>query len=158
MLIEDIIETDSESRSDWVDLAKQAAEKHASREADNLRYLEEKQIPGTQPRSLHEYEGEYVGLGGLFTLLARIQASTQEKEKYFLEILFQGRESQAFPLKHYHYNSFTWLESFNDQACKARFNLGGPDVYVFTFMSDDGQGLDGPIDRVHFVRDLWHRD
>jgi len=70
-------------------------------------------------------------------------------------MLFQGLESQAWPLTHYEHDTFSWLQPFNEQARRARFNLAGLDTFKLKFMAGKGNG-DGPkgeIDRVCWAQE-----
>ncbi|KAK3375822.1 putative D-aminoacylase [Lasiosphaeria ovina] len=150
LLVDTII--GSESKTDYVALATEAATNHARREVDNAKALDEARTPGTQPRpSLDEYVGDYVGLGGLFKLQVRRRRDVRGE----LEVLFQGLESQAWPLTHYEHDTFSWLQPFNEQARRARFNLAGPDIFKLKFMAGEGNqgGPTGAIDRVCWMQE-----
>lgn len=40
--------------------------------------------------------------------LVRINVLREKNDEPFLDILFQGRESQCFRARHYHHDAFTW--------------------------------------------------
>jgi len=144
LLVDTIIQ--SEAKTDYVGLAKEAATNHARREVGNAKVLNEARTPGTQPRpSLDEYVGDYFGLGGLFKLQIRRRAGSNK-----LEVLFQGLESQAWPLTHYEQDTFSWLQSFNEQAKRPRFNLAGPDIFKLKFMAGNGD-KDGATSEINTV-------
>ncbi|KAK4455293.1 putative D-aminoacylase [Podospora aff. communis PSN243] len=146
LLIETIIQ--SESKTDFVALAEEAAANHARREVDNADALAKSRTPNTHPRaSLDDYVGNYFGLGGLFKLQIRRRDADGE-----LEMLFQGLESQAWPLTHYEHDTFTWLQPFNEQARRARFNFAGPDIFKLKFMAGK-ENAGGEIDRVCWMQE-----
>ena len=123
LIVETII--NSKNKADYVALASEAATNHARREIENAKDLNDVRRPDTKPRpSLDAYVGDYVGLGGMFKLGIRQQNTTSLGGG--LEVRFQGLESQAWPLTHYEHDTFTWLQPFNGQARRARFNLAGP--------------------------------
>ncbi|KAK3933595.1 beta-lactamase/transpeptidase-like protein [Diplogelasinospora grovesii] len=158
-VVQALVETisESENTTDFVSLAKEAAANHARREVDNMKVLEDHRTPDTQPRPLDEYVGTYVGLAGLFGILIRRRRRSAGEEG--LEVLFQGLESQAWPLTHYHFDTFTWIQPFNEQARRARFNLVGPDLFKIRFMAgeeeEEGNGKTGEtvIDRVCWMQE-----
>ncbi|KAK3353876.1 putative D-aminoacylase [Lasiosphaeria hispida] len=162
LLVETI--TQSDSKTDYVALASEAARNHRRREVENAKALEEARTPGTQPRSsLDAYIGDYIGLGGLFKLQIRrrdIGSDTDtpgmpSSDREELEVLFQGLESQAWPLTHYEHDTFSWLQPFNEQARRARFNLAGPNMFKLKFMAGKGHrdGSIGEIDRVCWLQE-----
>jgi hypothetical protein len=108
----------------------------------------------TQPwASLDEYVGDYLGLGGLYKLQIRRRDIGDG-----LEVLFQSPESQAWSLTHYEHDTFSWLQPFNEQARRARFNLAGPDISKLKFMAgtgnEDRDGSNGAIDMVCWILEL----
>lgn len=145
LLVETIIRSDS--KIDFAVLAEEAATNHARREVDNMRSLEERRTPDTKPRPLDNYVGSYVGFEGLFHILIR-----RRRGEEGLEVLFQGLESQAWSLTYYHCDTFVWIQPFNEQARRARFNLAGPDLFKLCFMAGVG-GDASDIDRVCWMQE-----
>ena len=65
-----------------------------------------------------------------------------------LHLAFQGRESQSHPLRHYHYDTFTWLMTHDEAAKCARLMVNYPaDFYLLRF----GLSLQGRVDRLYWV-------
>lgn len=141
LLIETVLQ--SPSCHDYVALAREAAQSHKNKEIDNEAALQREKIVGTKPRSLEAYVGNYVGLKGLFKIEIRLH------EDGHLQVAFQGRNSQLWNLKHYHLDIFTWLEPFNVQAKRAKFNFAGPQMFKIIFEADD----DDQIRRLYWMHE-----
>ncbi|KAF2791295.1 beta-lactamase/transpeptidase-like protein [Melanomma pulvis-pyrius CBS 109.77] len=141
LIIECVVETPCPS--DYVALAHEAAEAHADRQASNARSLEEERKEGTQPKPLTAYVGDYVGLGGLFKIQIRLI------DDAYLQLAFQGLDSQVFDLQHYQHDMFTWVIPFNELAKRVRFTFAGPGVYKLNFMAN----ADSEIDRVCWLNE-----
>ncbi|KAK0516009.1 hypothetical protein JMJ35_002043 [Cladonia borealis] len=65
-----------------------------------------------------------------------------------LHLAFQGRKSQSHPLRHYHYDTFTWLMTHDEAAKRARLMVNYPANY---YLLQFGVSLHGRVDRLYWV-------
>lgn len=142
MLLEALLDTPEPN--DYVHLAKDFY-KTASSHLDTLRKeLDENRIPGTRPRPLPEYEGRFWNqLRNFYIDVFRSQGNGQ------LTMRFQGLKSQAYTLKHYHYDMFLWLMPYDEIVRRDRgVPFYSADYYTVTFASSSPSGN---IDELYWV-------
>ena len=75
--------------------------------------MKRNQKPDTTPWKLGKYVGRYVNAAETFSM-----GVSEQQEKLILS--FEGRQDEAFPMKHYHDNIFSWLQSRNELVSRAR--------------------------------------
>lgn len=87
---------------------------------------------------LDSYIGQYynsqTGWPGNFFI--DIRYPKDEKKKGCLELRFQGRESQAYELRHLKDDIFEWALDYNQQAKRARFTVWDPEYFKIHFNLD----------------------
>lgn len=140
LLVETLL--DSPIRNDYVRLAYATANRTREKYAKLTKQIEEGRQAGGPTRSLGDYSGLYVGFGGIFSIEV-VEANNK------LEILFQGRESQRYQLRHHHSDTFTWFMTYNEQIKRARFPSYSRDLYFIHFKSEN----DHTIRALNWVHD-----
>ncbi|KAK0510815.1 hypothetical protein JMJ35_006367 [Cladonia borealis] len=130
LLVETLL--DSPIRKDYVHLASLSADRALKKYAELTQKIEEGRESEGRRRALSDYVGSYVGFGGIF----RIEVVESENE---LAMLFQGRESQKFQLRHHHQDTFTWFTSWNEQIKRAQFIVFQPAFYSIRFQAGEGE-------------------
>lgn len=132
LLVETLL--DSPIRNDYVRLASVSADRAIKKYAELSQKVEEGRTTAGPARPLSEYVGSYVGFGDLF----HIEIVADENG---LEILFQGHNSQRFPLQHHHGDTFTWFMSWNEQIKRVRFISYSPALYFIRFKGGESKGI-----------------
>ncbi|KAL9078515.1 MAG: hypothetical protein Q9157_002571 [Trypethelium eluteriae] len=132
LLVETLL--DSPVHNDYVHLASVSSDRALKRYEELSQEVEKGRELEKPNRPLSDYVGSYVGFGGVF----RIEVVETENG---LEMLFQGRESQAYRLQYHSDNTFTWLTSWNEQIKRARFIIFQPDFYSIRFKTGDDNGI-----------------
>jgi len=132
LLVETLL--DSLVRNNYVRLASASAERALKKYAELTQKVEEGRKSGKPDRPLSDYVGSYVGFGGIFCI------DVVEGDSG-LEVLFQGRESQKYRLKHHHDETFTWFTTWNEQIEKGRFISFDPALYFIRFEAEEGRGV-----------------
>lgn len=135
LIIETLVE--SPNKVDFVKLAKDAAQKHVESYGIMEGKLEQEREANTTHKALEAYTGSYINEAGDFIVDVR------KKNEDVLEVLFQGLESQAWDMRHYHHDTFLWLTSRDEQAKRARFTYSGPKIYKIIFNASEGDTIDG---------------
>ena len=135
LLIETIVE--SPHHTDFVKLARDAAQKHIASYPAMERKLEEHRASSKPPKPLSRYLGQYVNSAHSFLVEIRL------KDPVTLQIAFQGLDSQLWDLRHYQDDTFLWLSSRDEQAKRARFTYSPASVYKIIFSSDSEESITG---------------
>ncbi|KAI1128604.1 beta-lactamase/transpeptidase-like protein [Nemania abortiva] len=120
-------------RNDYVALAEETAGSvllwHPRLEAE----LQSKRKPGTTPRVLSEYEGEYYNDAKTMMIKVFVEGVG---EKSSLKMAFQGLSTEEFPLKHYQDDIFTWLLQRNEFVERGRYTDYNADYFMIYFEKD----------------------
>lgn len=128
-VLEALLETSSPA--DYEFLSQQTAAAQITKFPALNKTLESKRIPGTHPKLLHSYAGRYYNSIKNFF----IEVYVDEEDEGLLGFSFQGlRDHQSWPLKHYHYDTFSWLMSRNKCVKRARFAVATEGLYLFKFI------------------------
>ncbi|KPM45233.1 hypothetical protein AK830_g1344 [Neonectria ditissima] len=130
LLVETLL--DAPIRNDYVALASLSADRALKKYEELTQNVNEGRESDGIIRDLRDYVGRYVGFGGIF----HIDVVNSEKG---LEILFQGRESQKYLLKHHHQDKFTWFMTWNEQVKRARWIITNPAFYFISFQAEQGK-------------------
>ncbi|KAE8373753.1 beta-lactamase/transpeptidase-like protein [Aspergillus bertholletiae] len=134
-LVEALIDTPQPN--DFIRYATEAANGHVDSVPALMKKLEDARTP-CDPRDLSQYIGRYTDAERDWVIDIRA------KEPGQLEVLFQGLESQAWPLTHYESDTFLWLTPRDTQAKRGRMTTYPQgDIFKLIFM-----GPNGSIDRV----------
>ncbi|KAJ5559370.1 penicillin-binding protein [Penicillium frequentans] len=113
---------------DFVSFTEDTSEKlihKYKRQADNIT---SRRRVGTREFPLEEYTGRYINELGNFVLA--IQVGPDNKT---LEVLFQGRESQRYSLRHLADNTFEWSLSLDEEAKRGRYHITEVDYFLIDF-------------------------
>ena len=140
LLIETIF--DVPQRNDFVQLVRDSAERMLALVPSMHWTLDSQRVPNTKPSfDLGKYVGRYFNpIKNFFVKVTQLEDG--------LHLAFQGRESQSHPLRHYHYDTFTWLMTHDEAAKRARLMVNYPaDFYLLRF----GVSLQGRVDRIYWV-------
>ncbi|KAK8122854.1 hypothetical protein PG984_011524 [Apiospora sp. TS-2023a] len=106
--------------------------------------LEKGRTDGTSPRDLDEYVGTYWDDIHVFKIVVTLEAGT-------LFWAIQGLDMEKFPLKHYEYDTFTWLQPRNELSKRGR-RVGadqGPEAWKVVFAAMDSD---------HIISLFWEHD
>ncbi|KAF2684664.1 beta-lactamase/transpeptidase-like protein, partial [Lentithecium fluviatile CBS 122367] len=150
LIIETLVE--SPNKIDFVQLARDAAQKHFDSYHIMEKDLEQKREANTSHRALEGYTGHYINDAGDFMVEIR------QKNESALEVVFQGLESQVWDLRHYQHDTFLWLTSRDEQAKRARFTYSGASIYKIIFNVGEGDAINGlywPHDPSVPVTEQW---
>lgn len=83
---------------------------------------------GTQEHPLEEYTGRYMNELKNFVIEIRVGS-----ENDTLALLFQGRESQRYSLRHLEDNIFEWTLSLDEEAGRGRYHITSVDYFSIEF-------------------------
>lgn len=97
--------------------------------------MEKERKKDTHPRSLSSYVGNYWNTAK--TLLIQVKLVGEE-----LQVLWEGREDEAFPLRHYEADTFSWLQPRNDLVSRERTVGQPPSYYMLRFQTDEFGNVD----------------
>lgn len=140
LLIESIF--DIPQRNDFVQLARAGAKKMLALVPSMNLMLNSQRVQNTKPSfDLGQYVGRYFNpIKNFFVEVTRLEDG--------LHLAFQGRTSQSHPLRHYHYDTFTWFMTHDEAAKRARLMVNYPaNFYLLRF----GVSLHGRVDRLYWV-------
>ena len=141
MLMEEIFETPTQHRHDYEKLAQEAAGKALDHIPSMNRHLEKNRIAGSNPSfPLEAYVGKYHNnITSFWIEICQVGDG--------LTMAFMGLEPETYELRHYHYDTFTWIMPFNEAARRGRFvHYYTADHFLIKF-----EGTERGIDRF-----LWH--
>lgn len=143
LLLEILLQTPQPN--DYVQLSRQFIAK-AGGYIDELKAeLEQRRIPSTHARPLPTYEGRF--WNELHNFFIDITVS----ETGALRMKWQGLDSQSYTLRHYHYDTFSWLMSPEEIVKRARgIPFYHSEYYLLEFGSDKND------DQVDYLR--WSMD
>jgi len=128
-------------KNDYVRLSRESSNAVLEKAVELEKTLEEQRIRGTKHKPLLSYTGKYFNnLGNFF-----LQISENDGQ---LEVRFQGRQSQAYKLSHYHNDVFSWYLPRNEQLKRGRWFITDPELYKVKF-----GGGDGKVDRLVWTYD-----
>ncbi|KAI1381185.1 beta-lactamase/transpeptidase-like protein [Hypoxylon crocopeplum] len=124
---------------DWVQATVDAEKRWYPETASKLEKARHK---GTNPRTLDHYVGTYVNMGKFFTVTI-----FKKQDRLFMKL--QDLEDEIYPIEHYEYDTFCWLQSRNNLVSRGRWILQHPEYYLIRF--DTGGG--NVVDRFIWVND-----
>ena len=91
--------------------------------------IDKRQSPGTLPRKLEDYTGDYYDSAGIFY----IKVTPKTGSTNTLRLAFQGQDKHAFDLRHQHHDVFEWALSRNETAKRSRYYQFEPTYFKMTF-------------------------
>lgn len=131
--------------SDYLQLARHFNEKAGSYIDDLKAELERDRIPGTHARPLPIYGGRF------WNELHNFFIDVAVSDTGALQMKWQGLDSQSYKLRHYHFDTFSWLMSAEEIVRRARGIPFYPsEYYLIEFGSDRND------DQVDYLR--WSMD
>ena len=139
LLIETIF--DVPQKNDFVQLARASAKKMLALVPSMHSTLDSQRVQNTRPSfDLGQYVGRYFNpIKNFFVEVTQLEDG--------LHLAFQGRESQSHPLRHYHYDTFTWLMTHDEAGKRARLMVNySAGFYLLRF----GVSLLGRVDRLYW--------
>ncbi|KAG9253643.1 beta-lactamase/transpeptidase-like protein [Emericellopsis atlantica] len=104
---------------DYLDLANRCAAKSVLRMDEVEAKLEQEGILNTKPRELEAYVGRYMNSAGNWF----IDICISESEGLQLRVL--GLEEETYELRHYHYDTFAWNQSYDEMVKRAQYIRAG---------------------------------
>ena len=133
---------DNSDQNDYVKLAKDSVENSNSLWPQMAEELENSRIPNTPVRELSEYAGSYYNVIKDWYMEVWV-------ERNELYMCHQGDRSQSYRLRHYNYDTFSWLLTRDETVRRGLFPMTTAKYYLLAF----GQGEDGPVDCVVWMHD-----
>ncbi|OAA78787.1 Beta-lactamase/transpeptidase-like protein [Akanthomyces lecanii RCEF 1005] len=108
-----------ESSEDYVELAKESRRRKVGKVATMMAELEKtrKKFHDVIPRPVAAYCGDYYNALGNFY----VHIEQRKDNSGVLEVLFQGKDTQRYELRHLNDDIFEWALSYDEQARRARF-------------------------------------
>ncbi|KAL8811461.1 MAG: hypothetical protein Q9223_001710 [Gallowayella weberi] len=103
-----------EENADFVALTTESVEAQSQRYNNASKTLEKGRVRGTKPKSVERYLGRYYCTCPSYYI-------DIEPDGEGLKLVIMGREDQKYSLKHYHYDSFTWLMSDDEEMKRGCF-------------------------------------
>lgn len=120
---------------DFVELTRECVNAQKSRYETARETLEQERVSATNPKPLKAYCGRYYWTCPTYFI------DIAEKDGD-LELTIIGREDQHYKLKHYHYDTFTWLMTDEEEGRRGRF-IQSTHTYKLIFKSDERGNIDG---------------
>lgn len=108
-------------------------DKASHRYSEQKAELESWRVPNTSPKPLNEYQGRYSWKSKSFFVDIFV-----EDDKLKFQVM--GRSDQIYCLEHYHYNTFTFLMTDDEEEERAGY-VQAIGAYKFVFQTNE-------IDRV----------
>lgn len=133
LIVEAIL--DNPYKNDYVELAKQSAETSIALWSQMARNLEEGRDPNTPRRPNWEYVGSY------YNVVKDYYIEVFEKDQE-LFMCHQGDRSQSYQLKHFRYDSFSWLLTRDECAHRGLFPETHLEFYILRFGLDERDNID----------------
>ncbi|KXG46504.1 Beta-lactamase-related protein [Penicillium griseofulvum] len=127
LLIEGLF--DFSTRTDYVRLAAEGRSRALERFDTLHNRLADEKIQGTSPLPLECYIGKYNNEDYKYMLEVTLNPESETD----LMISFQGRDSQRYPLRHYHDHVFEWSMSLDDVKKSGRYDIADPSYYKIRF-------------------------
>ena len=129
-------------QNDYVKLAKDSVEVSNNLWLQMAEELEKSRIPDTPVRELSDYVGSYYNVVKDWHMEVWVDRSE-------LYMCHQGDRSQFYQLRHYNYDTFSWLLTRNETARRGLFPMTIAKYYLLAF----GHGDDSQIDYVVWMHD-----
>ena len=145
MLLEAVI--DNPVRNDYLSLTKSSVKVSMGLWPKMLDDLDKRQRHGTPIMPLSSYVGVY------YNKVRTWRMEILEREGS-LFMCIQGRKSQPYQLRHYHYDVFCWALTRDEDARRALFPYTYAEFYLLYFE----KGENGLIDSVTWKHDPWVMD
>ena len=127
LLLETVL--DNQEKNDYVALAEASAKISMDLWPKMREHLETRRVPNTTHKPLGSYVGVY------WNLIANWCIEVFE-ETGCLKMCFQQQRDESYELHHYHYNTFSWLLTRDEDVRKGRFPVTDPDMYLMDFRLD----------------------
>lgn len=131
--------------NDYQGYAQESSDNHLAKFPLMQKTLDEQQVKDTSPKPLKAYIGRYYNAIEDFNIKISVKPSNEN-----LELAFQGLDSQVWELRHYHYDTFTWLMSRDEAVKQARFPYSPEKLYKIEFVADS----DGKVSSLLWAHDL----
>ncbi|EEU36090.1 uncharacterized protein NECHADRAFT_53115, partial [Fusarium vanettenii 77-13-4] len=104
---------------DFMEVAQNVVDNAKSRWDTVVEQLGLHRVPGTSPKSLDAYVGQYENQG----LAMRLNVSLSGDESYPLHLCINGLEGQVFELYHYHTDSWTFVRGTRDECIEKGYAM-----------------------------------
>ena len=115
---------------DFINLAETAMRAASGRYQARADQLNAARIQGIEPMNLEAYEGRYYwDTDAYFVDISLVAGVSTAK---VLAAKIQGLEDQTYTLEHYHYDTFTWLMTDEEEAKRSRY-IQAVGAYKFVF-------------------------
>lgn len=132
LLLETVL--DNSEPNGYIRLAKDSADGYRDLWTSMKTKFEDSHAPDTTSRPLHEYLGSYYNKIGNWHISVELDDGN-------LTFKFQGRPDQVYRLKHYNYDTFSWLLTADESIVRRRWPDLDSAVYLFHFEPDNGNSV-----------------
>jgi CubicO group peptidase (beta-lactamase class C family) len=120
---------------DFVQLTQSAMERASGRYKRQSEELSSARVSGTSSKPLSAYQGRYYWTSKSFYVDVFVQDGS-------LKIRIMDRSDQVYDLEHYHYDTFTWLMTDEEEARRSRY-VQAVGAYKFVFEANEIQKIVG---------------
>ncbi|KAL4900329.1 beta-lactamase/transpeptidase-like protein [Aspergillus multicolor] len=132
--------------NDYVGLTRITHEKSVSHVDAVHKDLNASRILGTRPKPLGKYEGRYWNTVGTFFIDVVQYANVDNQPR--LKMAMNGLPAQAYGLEHYHFDTFSWIMSYDEMVSRGRTTFYPAEYYLIEF-----QASSTDIDQLLWVAD-----
>ncbi|KAL8834454.1 MAG: hypothetical protein Q9176_007478 [Flavoplaca citrina] len=120
---------------DFVALTNKSVEAQKKRYRNASEDLERQRVSGTKAKPINAYLGRYFWACPRYFIDIEADADG-------LMLVIMGREDQKYRLRHYHFNTFTWLMTDDEEMKRGRF-IQPSDTYKIVFGCNERGEIDG---------------
>ncbi len=135
---------DAPQKNDYVKIARSSADAAMALWPAMIKELAKNRIPGTHCRSLHDFAGTYYNVIANY----RIEIFLQRGK---LSIRFQNGQDAFYELEHYHYDTFSWVLTHDQDVEVGRFPITRASFYLLKFLPANDNTSE--IDRLVWAHD-----
>ncbi|KAH8700722.1 beta-lactamase/transpeptidase-like protein [Talaromyces proteolyticus] len=119
--------------NDFIRLTEECIQVTRSRFSEAEETLSKERVSGTVLKPLEQYCGRYYWESRFYFIDVCFDGED-------LQLIIQGREDQSYKLKHYHYDTFTWLMAHDEEAKRGRF-IQSTYTYKIVFSCDEHHNI-----------------
>ena len=125
---------DAQEPPDFVELTSISVKAQSLRHNNAVMDLEKRRVLGTEPKPVSSYIGRYYWTCPHYYI--DIDADGDS-----LKMVIMGREDQKYHLKHYHFDTFTWLMTDDEEMRRGRF-IQSTETYKVIFHCNERGEID----------------
>jgi CubicO group peptidase (beta-lactamase class C family) len=132
MLLEAVL--NNSEKNNYSKIAKESAQESVAQWPRMEEWLENRKVPGTKPRPFHLYVGVYWNVIQDWSIEIFLKDNS-------LRMCFQGIRKRSYDLTHYHYDTFSWLLTRDEDVIHyGRFPMTWSPFYLISFKFGEETG------------------